>query len=526
MVLVIKMSGKRAEKRKRLSIDEKIEVLKRIKLGHSQIRIAEEFGVGRATVSDIKRDSEKIYEFANQFPNVKSLKDRKSLKWADHKEVEDAFCLWFNQEREKGTPLSGPICMEKALQFALQIEGENTEFKASQGWFDRLKKRRGIKELKIDGERLSADDSQVSEFKDKLEVFMKDNNLVKEQVYNADETGLFYKCLPNKTLAGPTERNAAGFKIDKNRLTVLFCVNATGAHKIRPLFVGKSSNPICFKHVNMKNLPGRYIAQHKSWMTCSSFKMWFNEEFVPSVKKHLRSKGLEEKAVLLIDNCPAHPDAEQLKTADGKISTLFLPKNSTSLFQPLDGGIIANVKKRYRRSLLRKIVNDTEDLVTAVKKITVKDALYMLCEAWAEVHESTCLKIWEKTVFKKDIVVTVIEEDDVPLSELKEILQTANLQIDERVIEQWIEQKEEQLENYDDDDDDKDDDENPSCTNVQNNMPSTSEVLEMFEKIIYFSEAQEWTSSWELTALNSLLRKTSLNRHNIVKQLDIRKFFK
>jgi hypothetical protein len=56
---------------------------------------------------------------------------------------------------------------------------------------------------------------------------MVDNGLIKEQVYNADETGLFYKGLTNKTLAGPTEKSAAGFKIDKNRLTILLCVNAT-----------------------------------------------------------------------------------------------------------------------------------------------------------------------------------------------------------------------------------------------------------------------------------------------------------
>jgi hypothetical protein len=48
-------------------------------------------------------------------------------------------------------------------------------------------------------------------------------------MYNADETGIFYKCLPNKRLAGPTEKNAACLKEEKNRQTVLLCANA---HKI------------------------------------------------------------------------------------------------------------------------------------------------------------------------------------------------------------------------------------------------------------------------------------------------------
>jgi predicted DNA-binding protein YlxM (UPF0122 family) len=113
------MSGKR----KRLSIDDKLEVLKRIKLGHSQVKIAEKYGVGKSTISDIKHDGDKIYEFANKLPGANALKERKSLKWTDHSQLEDAFCIWFNQEREKGTPLSGPICIEKARQFAVMEKG-------------------------------------------------------------------------------------------------------------------------------------------------------------------------------------------------------------------------------------------------------------------------------------------------------------------------------------------------------------------------------------------------------------------
>jgi hypothetical protein len=55
------------------------------------------------------------------------------------------------------------------------------------------------------------------------------------------------------------------------------------------------------------------------------------------------------------------------------------------------------------------------------------------------------LKIWEKTILKKYVVSTVV--DDVPLSELKEILQNAIIGIEDKDIEMWIEQKDEKLEN-------------------------------------------------------------------------------
>ena len=53
-------------------------------------------------------------------------------------------------------------------------------------------------------------------------------NLDKGQIYNADETGLYYRGLPNKTYVGPNEKSAPDIKIDKNHLTILFCLNATG----------------------------------------------------------------------------------------------------------------------------------------------------------------------------------------------------------------------------------------------------------------------------------------------------------
>jgi hypothetical protein len=42
-------------------------------------------------------------------------------------------------------------------------------------------------------------------------------------------------------------------------------------------------------------------------MTCDIFASWFENEFVPSVRRHLLSKKLEEKALLLLDYCPARP---------------------------------------------------------------------------------------------------------------------------------------------------------------------------------------------------------------------------
>ena len=94
-----------------------------------------------------------------------------------------------------------------------------------------------------------------------------------ENIFNADEFGLFYQCLPNKTLHLKGEK-CSGEKHSKTRLTGLAAGNAYGERL--PIFViEKANKPRCFKGV--RNLPCRYRAQRKSWMTAELFEEWVRQ---------------------------------------------------------------------------------------------------------------------------------------------------------------------------------------------------------------------------------------------------------
>ena len=86
------------------------------------------------------------------------------------------------------------------------------------------------------------------------------------------------------------------------------CSNATGTHKLPHMFKGKAANPRCFKHVNKATLPVTYYNQKNAWVDANIFYDWV---IVSSVIKHLteHERGLPIKALLLLDNAPAHPDA-------------------------------------------------------------------------------------------------------------------------------------------------------------------------------------------------------------------------
>ena len=55
-----------------------------------------------------------------------------------------------------------------------------------------------------------------------------------DDIFNADETGLFWKCLPDKS-----GERCSGGKRSKDRITVLVCANMSGSEKLPLLVIGR-----------------------------------------------------------------------------------------------------------------------------------------------------------------------------------------------------------------------------------------------------------------------------------------------
>lgn len=65
-------------------------------------------------------------------------------------------------------------------------------------------------------------------------------------IYNADETGLFYEMLPSNTLEMKGQRCHGG-KHSKKRVTVLLCAYVDASDKRPLLVIGKSASPVALK---------------------------------------------------------------------------------------------------------------------------------------------------------------------------------------------------------------------------------------------------------------------------------------
>ena len=308
---------------------------------------------------------------------------RKKLRGSAYEEVDSAVMLWFNKVRREDIPLSGPLVMEKANEFAAKLGV--LSFKANTGWLDRFKKRHNISWRVISGESDSVDPLTIESWKPVLSSLIESYD--EKNIFNADETGLFYRLLPDKMLSVKGE-TCNGGKKSKERLTVLLASNMDGSEKLRPLVVGKSKNPRCFK--NVKSLPCDYDANKKAWITSVIFSTWI-------LKLEKKMKAEKRKIILFLDNFSAH----QVNVKLEHVKVQFLPKNTTSKLQPLDQGIIKNAKVHYRKRVIRRLLDNLES-TGELPIINVKDAIDYIHFAWEHVQPSVIANCFHKAGFFKE----------------------------------------------------------------------------------------------------------------------------
>lgn len=105
-----------------------------------------------------------------------------------------------------------------------------------------------------------ADHEAAEQFIKYFNALISEKKLTAEQIYNADETALFWTYVPRKTLATAYEETSTEVKDSKERLTVLACANAAGTYKYKLLVIGK--NTACFQRD--LNFPRSLHIQQKS----------------------------------------------------------------------------------------------------------------------------------------------------------------------------------------------------------------------------------------------------------------------
>ena len=285
-------------------------------------KLAEKFSCGKTQVSNILKQKTLVREeYERGFSSTK-----KRNRTSQYSDVNDAVWEWFKKKTEQRTPVDGPIIQEFAMKAAEKLG--YPEFKASSGWLTRFKERNNLSQHKLCGESADVPEATVYSWKERLGSII--SGYAMQDIWNMDETGCFYRALPDKSLSEKAKKCKGGKK-SKERSTVAFFVSATGERR-KPYIL----------HKLLSQLNSSFKAQNRS-------------------------------ILLFIDSAGCHP--YDLKGRYSNIKLVFFPVNCTSKLQPLDLGIIQNFKVHYRKLLLRHIITMTTDHDSATDIAKTLDVL-------------------------------------------------------------------------------------------------------------------------------------------------------
>jgi hypothetical protein len=329
--------------------------------------------IGKSTLYDLLKNNDL------QDDNVIGSPAAKRMRSGAFPLLEKALYMWYSEKKAKNIPVNDAIMKEYAMKFSDMMGysngNESTNFKFSNGWLEGFKSRYNLKAYTISGESGAVDKIQVDKGRETLKKLLIDYN--KDDIYNFDETALFYRMLPNKTLASAP---VSGAKVCKERISVGLCSNATGKDKFKPVVIGKFKNPRCFAAFD----PSRFCVYKnncKAWMTGEIFDEWL-ESFNSKMKLQKRN------VILLIDNASSHTNESK-----SNVKIHYLPPNTTSILQPMDAGIIWSFKTAYKKILLKHYIN-LLDHDRAMEPPNLKEAIMYLQQAWQSVSISTIVNCW------------------------------------------------------------------------------------------------------------------------------------
>ncbi|KAM3922941.1 tigger transposable element-derived protein 1-like [Leptodactylus fuscus] len=496
-----------ADKKRMMSIEMKQELIKLHEKRTRVIELARMYERSTSTICTILKQKDII---KSAIP-AKGTTVLSQLRTSVHEEMERLLLIWIKEKELAGDTITEAIISAKARAIFSDLKNnqpstseDQDEFKGSHGWFEKFRKRTGIHSVVRHGEASSADTKAVDKFITHFAMLVEEEGYVSLQIFNCDETGLFWKKMPRRTYITAEEKHMPGHKPMKDRLTLALCANASGDCKVKPLLVYHSENPRAFKtHKILKEkLHVMWRSNARAWVTRQFFVDWVNLAFSPTVKQYLLSNNLPLRALLLLDNAPGHPPALQDDILEEFqfIKVVFLPPNTTSILQPMDQQVISNFNKLYTKHLFCRCFDVTENTNLTLREFwkdhfNIVSCLNMIDFAWQEVSRrklnSAWKKLWPAAVEPSDSG-GVGDETDMPLEEIVSLGKSMSLEVDEGNIMKLVEEHEETLST-----EDLKALHEMQQTEMSQEMSGSEEEVQELQESIPTSEIKSMLAQWE-----------------------------
>ncbi|KAH9374597.1 hypothetical protein HPB48_012297 [Haemaphysalis longicornis] len=191
--------------------------------------------------------------------------------------------------RAQSTALSSPIVIAKARDLAQCLD--NVYFVASEGCFHRFNEWQNLIFRTLSGEANEVDAGICTTWRSDT-LMQWSGSYWPQDVFSADETALFFKLQPDKTITHKGDSCSCGRR-RKGRATVLVAKNMTGTQEV-PFVIGKAPKLWCFK--NNRHSQQSTPDTRRPRMTGDLFKK--------RLLKFDRQRELDgRRVVLVVDNC-------------------------------------------------------------------------------------------------------------------------------------------------------------------------------------------------------------------------------
>ena len=179
-----------------LTLSEKIQLIRENEQKFSYRALANKYKISTGSVSNIIK---RKVEYMEDYERNENSTKKHNLRDEFSQQLDEKVYEWFVAQRSKNILISGPLLQERARQICQQVGGPKAEsFKASNGWLEKFQIRHSIQHRMICGESAAVDLTTVDEWKKRLVSII--DSYDPDDIYNADETGLFFKALPNRSL--------------------------------------------------------------------------------------------------------------------------------------------------------------------------------------------------------------------------------------------------------------------------------------------------------------------------------------
>ncbi|KAI8597030.1 hypothetical protein EDD21DRAFT_229668 [Dissophora ornata] len=225
--------------KKAIQIQKKLEIIKYWEQNQNVTfqKIGEYFGIPRTTIYGIVKVREELWAFDKNQPRASLTLETSRMVEPQLRILEEVLMTWITDLQSRCAPISGPKIIGQAFNIHRMLSGLLVEplppCKFTSGWLKNFKKRRHLSHKAMHREVTAPDEVEraFKEVRDEIAGY------AINRIYTCGVTSMYLSTIP--TAAFQNEgRNYQTNSVDSASVSVLFCSNADGSDKRKPLVLG------------------------------------------------------------------------------------------------------------------------------------------------------------------------------------------------------------------------------------------------------------------------------------------------